>query len=255
MSDLVIRAYETRIRPLTALKSLYRILSCKEATHEVFKMVAALDGPVGERNFKRFAASDFGQKVLREKRDIVETLKDRETLAALPVGTFGREYYEFVTREDISPEEFEREMQSSGEKFTRAGEDRRRFIHRFRHAHDLLHVLTGYGRDFIGEASVIAFTCQHNHSRAFRLLIAFGIIKGWCEYPGLPILDCTREGGKLGRASVDLLFADWEALLPLPLSEVRRQLKVGIPKRYLGIKTGAELIDRRYREEIALATG
>jgi ubiquinone biosynthesis protein COQ4 len=114
-------------------------------------------------------------------------------------------------------------------------------------------VLTGYGRDLVGELSLLGVTQRQTGSRALLLIIAFALFKGWREYPGLPVLACLREGFRLGREAGDLVAADWEELLALPLAEARRRLKVGVPRRYLAVQAAAEAMDRRYRDELAAA--
>lgn len=252
MTDASLETYSPRTRPLKALAALWRFLRDKEATHEFFRIVAALDGPVGEQRFQRFAATELGARVLAEKIELRDALGDREALAALPEGSLGRAYLAFITHENLSAEGLQAEMDATGERFSRAGPDRRRYIYRVRHSHDLFHVLTGYGRDFVGELAILAFTRAQTGSRALRLVIAAGLFKGWREYPGLPVLACVREGARLGRAAGDLLTADWEALLALPLPEVRRRLKIGVPARYLAVQSSADAVDRRYRERLAL---
>lgn len=254
MSDTTLSRFRPRLRPIRALTALYRILANIEATHEVFRLVSSLDGPVVERQFQRFKTSPLGKKVLEEKRDLFLVLQNRAYLEGLPEGSLGQAYLAFVRHENISPEGFNDAMKTSGERFERAGPDRQRFIYRFRHCHDLLHVITGYGRDFIGELSLLSFTRQHNKSRAFRLLVATGLIKAAREFPGLPVRACAAEGTQLGRQSVDIAVVDWEALLPQQLTEVRRQLKIRAPRRYLTIKAGVDAVDRRYREDFVSAT-
>ncbi len=250
MTDAAPR-FSRRIKPFTALVALARVLRDKEATHEVFRLTAALDGPIAEKNFRRFEASPVGARVLAEKTDLAYLLADRDQLAALPSGSVGRAYLDFVTREGLSVEGFQQEMDSTGENMERIGEDRARFIYRARHSHDLYHVLTGYGRDFVGELSLLAFTRRINNSLGLGALVIGGLFKGWREYPGLPVWACVREGARLGAAAEDLLCADWEALLELPLGAARARLKVGAPKRYLAIQAGAEAVDRRLREALA----
>ncbi len=252
MTDAAFDPYEPRIQPVKAVGALIRFLKCKEATHEVFRLVATLDGPVAEKRFQEFARSRIGKKVLRQKLDLADALSDRGSLARLPDGSLGRAYLDFVIREGLSAEGFQAEMEASGETFRRAGEDRKRYTHRIRHTHDLLHVLTGYSRDFIGEMSLLAFTRQHIRSRALVAIIFFGCMKARRDYPGLPVWGCAREGARLGKAAGGLLFADWEMLLAMPLDSVRRELNIGVPRRYLSIQTGAETLDRRYRQALAL---
>ncbi len=242
--------YKPRVRPLKAAKAMIGFLRNKEATYEVFQLVRALDGPIVERNFRQFRASPVGQRVLKRKQDLLHTLSDRNSLAAMPEGSLGRAYLDFITREGLSAEGFQAEMDATGENMDKLGEDRARFIYRFRHTHDLYHVLTGYGRDFVGELSLVSFTRRQNNSRGLAVLVFFSRLKAMRDYPGLGVNACISEGLRLGRQAGNLMNADWEALLRMPLHDVRKQLKIGPPRRYLAIKTSAELLDQRYREDL-----
>lgn len=254
MAETAYELFQPRIRPVKALNALAGFLRNKENTREVFRLIAALDGVPAERNFQAFKASPVGVRILGEKLDLKDALMNRDALAALPAGSLGRDYFDFVTREGLSADGFQQEMDATGERFSRAGEDRRRFIYRLRHSHDLFHVLTGYGRDFIGELALLAFTRQHNNSRAFIFLILAGYFKARRDYPGMPVWACIREGAQLGRAANNMVNADWESLLVKPTSVVRRELNIGAPRRYLAIQSGAELLDRRYREDLSAGT-
>jgi ubiquinone biosynthesis protein COQ4 len=251
MSEIVSEGFPKRTDPLAALAAVLRLMRDKEATYEVFKIGAALDGPVTERLYQRFAATEVGRRVLSCKLELQTTLADRRHLASLPAGSLGRAYLDFVSGEGLSVEGFQAEMDRTGEDVSRVGEDRARFTYRSRHAHDLYHVLTRYGRDLVGELALLGFTQAQTGSRALLLIIVFAVFKGWREYPGLPVLACLMEGFRLGRAAGDFVAADWEGLLALPLEEARSRLRVGAPRRYLAIQADAEAIDRRYRAKLA----
>ena len=45
--------FDTRLRPFMALAAIFRMLRNKEATHEVYRINAALDGRTMERNFTK----------------------------------------------------------------------------------------------------------------------------------------------------------------------------------------------------------
>jgi ubiquinone biosynthesis protein COQ4 len=251
MSAKTFEMFEQRRFPLQAIDAILRVYRNKEATYEIYRIMGALDGPAVERHFQAFAASDTGRHVLAAKRDLKTLLDDRDRLASMPEGSVGRAYVDFVTREGLSAEAFQAEMDSSGEVFDKAGEDRKRYLHRIRHTHDIVHVMTGYGRDLVGELSQLAFTRPQNDSDAFLLIMIFGYFKCLQEYPGLPLRKCLAEGRRLGRQCKNLLHADWEALMPRPLEEVRDYLNVGVPSLYLSVKDRAAEVDRRYRERLA----
>jgi ubiquinone biosynthesis protein COQ4 len=251
MTEPVSPTFPLRTRPLAALAAVQRLMADKEATHEVFRIFDALDGPVTERLYQRFAATEVGARVLAERLDLEATLADRAALAALPAGSLGRAYLAFVSAEGLSVEGLQAEMNAGGEAFKHVDEGRRRFYQRITHSHDLHHVLTGYGRDFVGELALLAFSRALTRSRGLLLVMMFGLQKMKREHPALPTFACMREGGRLGRAAGEVIEADWEGLLPLPLAEVRRRLGVGAPARYLAIREQAEEADREYRAELA----
>lgn len=188
-----------------------------------------------------------------EARSLAATLSDRAALAAMPDASLGRAYLDFVTREGLSPEGFQAELDAGGGLYDQAGSAIGFYSQRVSHMHDLFHVVTGYGRDFIGELALLAFTQRQTGNRAFGVLRFFGAFKAMREYPGLPVWAAMREGSRLGRRAEQLVYADWEALLVRPLADVRRELGVRPPRRYLGVKAGAELIDARNRELLRAA--
>jgi ubiquinone biosynthesis protein COQ4 len=96
--------------------------------------------------------------------------------------------------------------------------------------HDLWHVVTGYQRDLIGEASLLAFTFAQTRNPGIGFIVATAYWKaGWVN-PGARRL--LREGYRRGRRAAWLPGLAWEALLEQPLARVREQLGVGEPPVY-----------------------
>lgn len=243
--------FHREIRPIEAARALAGFLRNKEDTSEIFKMLNALDGPVYERNFRRYCATPLGRRVIEEKRDLCATLSDRDALRALPEGSFGRAYLNFVETEGLSAEGFQKEMDESGEDLSTLDEARRLYINRIRHTHDLFHVLTGYGRDFLGELGLLGFTYQQSGVRTFLIMLQFSILKAKKEYPGLPARAIVREGHRLGKAANKLYAADWEALLAEPLEKVRADFDIKLPALYLKHQREAAEMDKSYRQQRA----
>lgn len=240
--------FDTTIRPFAFARALAGFLRNKESTSEIFRMLNCIDGPVYERNFRRFCASEAGRQALVEKRDLCATLSDRDMLRALPDGSLGRAYLDFIEREGLSAEGFQREMEQSGEDFSRLDEARRRYTYRSRHTHDLFHVLTGYGRDFIGELGLLGFTFEQTGLRTFAVMLQFSMLKAAKDFPGLPVRAVVREGHRLGKQAALLYQADWEALLSQPLQEVRRDFNIEQPALYFKVKEESAARDRAFRE-------
>lgn len=100
---------------------------------------------------------------------------------------------------------------------------------RLRDSHDLWHVLSGYGRDSVGEASVMAFSYGITRVRGMGLIALAAGTQGSRRFPYYwqrYLLKAWRRG----RRARSVLSADYEALLPLPLPEVRRRLGVEPPE-------------------------
>ena len=92
----------TRIRPLTAMKAMRRLIADAERTEEVFTIVQALSGNSLERGYRRFRRTPVGQDVLASQRNLIDSLADKETLRALPDNSLGRAYLAFMESENLS---------------------------------------------------------------------------------------------------------------------------------------------------------
>jgi len=101
------------------------------------------------------------------------------------------------------------------------------YYHRMRDTHDLLHVLTGYGRDALGEQCVLAFTYSQQPAPAHLFLGYAGAfeIKKRLKSKA-PVLRAVREGQRLGKACPRLVEMPIRALLAMPLEEARRRLNI-----------------------------
>jgi len=134
-----------RLRPLGALRAMRNLLRDREDTHQVFLLIDALRGKTTLRQFARFRQTETGRAVLGEHRRLLDRLSDRASLAALPAGTLGRAYYDFTASENLSVEGLVEASQITMRALP--ADDVTLFRERSREMHDLLHVLTGYGRD------------------------------------------------------------------------------------------------------------
>jgi ubiquinone biosynthesis protein COQ4 len=230
------------VRPLHALVSSIKLILNKEDTRQVFEVVSALSGSHGKKIFRRWVGTEYGHRVLSTPLKLEEILSDREKLRALPEGSFGRAYLAFMEGENLTAEGLVASAEEAGIDFTgetQFPEFRRIFLH-LQVSHDLWHVLTGYGRDAIGEMCNLAFTRVQTRNRGFRLLIWMALLAMKRERPDLPLWKAANEGRRMGREAKWVLEHDVEALLPLPLEEVRRRLNILTPTTYKSIDAGAK---------------
>ena len=204
----------------TAWQALGRLRENPDATEEVFVIIRALTGKSGEREFQRFAGTEAGARVLAEKRDLLPLLQDRAYLESLPEGSLGREYAAFTAREQISAEGLVA-ASDPAERET-LDEDRLRFFDRLRDSHDLHHVTTGWGRDLVGEVSLLAFNISQAWNHGIGLIVGHVYWTGDADTRAM-----IRSAWRRGKSAGWLAAADWEALLPRPLEEVRAEFELG----------------------------
>ncbi|MEO0398158.1 MAG: Coq4 family protein [Pseudomonadota bacterium] len=222
------------LRRLHAAASVMRLVRNKEDTRQVFETVDALAGKAGHRQFKRFTDTPYGRRVAAEPVRAEDILSNREWLRSLPPGSFGRAYLEFMEGEDLTPEGLLSSALEAGIDF-RAETDFPAYQRIFLHQavmHDVLHVLSGYGRDALGEFCNLAFTLGQSYNRGFDLIIAIGLMAQKLEAPRAPLIAAVRQGRRMGRQSDFVFGFDLEELLPKPLSVVRRELNILEPTIY-----------------------
>jgi ubiquinone biosynthesis protein COQ4 len=218
-----------------AWRALQKLIADPDRTDQVFVIINALAGNSGERQFRRFATSPVGKRVLAEERDILAVVSDRDTLNALPDGSLGKAYAAFMTAEKISADGLVDASEKGGGKRNRDDVDRLRYGMRMRDSHDLWHVATGYNRDLLGEAMLLAFTFAQTRNPGIGVIVAMAFLKaGSIPSARRMILQAYRRG----RRAQWLPGADWEHLLSRPLDEVRRELGLqDLPPVYVGLRS------------------
>ena len=101
---------------------------------------------------------------------------------------------------------------------------------RTRDVHDVWHVLSGYGRDGLGEACLVAFSYPQTRSLGWAL-IALGAISR-TRGGRYPYAKAIWQGYQRGKKARWLLGEDYEALFAEPLDQARRRLGITPPTVY-----------------------
>ena len=201
-----------RIRPLEALRALRTLSNDPDDTAQVFRILRALPG--GDRVFRRFEKTEGGRRLLAERPDLLATLSDRDALLAMPPGSLGRSYAEFVASEAISADGLV-DASSAGADEDRWQDADHRFVgERLRDMHDLWHVVTGYGRDLLGEAALLAFTFAQTRTPGIGVIVGHALWVARGDFaPARPII---WQGFRRGLRAEWLPAEEWEKLLPEP---------------------------------------
>lgn len=220
----------TRIHPIVAGRAMRALLRDKEDTRQVFILMDALRGKSTHRQLARFRKTEIGRQILAERRSLLACLTDRERLKALPNGTLGRTYYEFMAQENLSAEGL---VEASKIRDTQAPADEvTLFRERGREMHDLLHLVTGYGRDPVGEACVVAFSYAQTGHIGFAVIAFFGGLNIAKQLTDAPVKRAVFEAYRRGKACGWLVGADWENLMAVPVETIRRQFAVPAARHY-----------------------
>ena len=216
------------VRWAEAGAALRVLISHPERTDQVFELIDALGGDSGERQFQRFRAHPEGRRLLHERPSLLSALQDRARLEALPQESFGRCYAAFMGEERLRAEGLLDAQQMVGDPRAGLDPERRWFYDRLRDAHDLWHVLTGYGRDIAGEAANLAFTHAQTRNRGIAAIV---LTAAWLgpKGGGLYWQRYLLRAWRRGRRCRPLMLARYEELLPRPLCEVRRELEIEEP--------------------------
>ena len=239
-----------RIKPIAALLALYRLMRNPQDTGQVFRLTEALRGRSTRISFERFAATPMGQKILNERRSLLAALSDRAGLAALPEGTLGRCYLAFMAEENLSAEGLV-DIAKQNLKMPPTGDDGiSLYAARMRDMHDLYHVLTGYGRDELGEICVLAFSYPQQRIRSFWVISRLGMLNitrrlRGAGVSGRGVIAAVREAARHGAVAAWLPAADLEAMLQEDLTTLRARLNIKVPDRYhavIGRLTGCSSI-------------
>lgn len=222
---------DTRLRPFEAVKAVRRLMANPEATEEVFVILRAMRGRSGIALFRRFTQSPMGVRILKEQRNLFAALSDTAALVALPDGSLGRQYHRFMAAENLSAEGLVAPSQAYRDDVV--PDDVALFRDRMRDMHDLTHILTGYGRDPLGELCLLAFMYPHTGNLGMALIVLMGFGRLESRAARKAVIEAWRHGRK-ARWFADL---DWEAMLPEPLNALRGRFGVRAPLRYRAVTT------------------
>jgi len=215
-----------------ALRALRELIDNPEDTPRVFEIVRALGRSSLRRNLRRFRTTALGQRVLRHREDLIDTLRDRDALAAMGAGTLGRTYHDFIYAESLSADGLvAASMEQGVQAYNFKDPDLRRFGERVRDQHDLWHTVTQYGRDPFGELCLLAFSYAQMRNRGIGLIVVVGAFRAVREL-GPRALKAVWSAYQAGRHASWLPAEDWADNLRLPVEEVRRQLGIKPPTAY-----------------------
>ncbi len=205
----------------------------KEDTTQVFHIFEALPWKGIYQEAPRFLESDQGRRLFLSEPFLPSLLDDHAALRRMPAGSLAHAYCDFMEREGLTANGLVEEYDTFRSDRVRLNDRFEWYFERMRDTHDLMHVLTGYSRDALGELCVLAFTYGQQPSPAHLFLGYAGGVEIRTRLKSkAPVLGAVREGQRLGKACPRLVEQSILELLPLPLDEVRRRLKITPASKY-----------------------
>lgn len=220
-----------RLRPLAAFAHFRKLLADKEDTAQVFYMSECLPGRRQAKLAEQFCQSGLGRSLMESEPYLPELLDDHETLLTMPEGSVARAYVSFMRREGLSAAGLVAASTFPG--IERHPDQVQWFTDRLRDLHDLAHVLTGYGRDALGEQCVLGFTSAQYHDLT-EWFIAW---VGGLEYAtsvksDAPVFRAIGEARQHGEVAAKIYEQNVLALLAEPLEAARERMGIGRPTQY-----------------------
>ena len=221
------------IRPLKVLHHFGKLVENKEDTEQVFHIIEATKGRRSLALARGFVCSPEGQRFLAESVDLPTMLDEHERWADCAPDSVAAHYLGFMNREGLSAAGLVAESDRWAPPESLPRDQTQWYYDRLRDTHDLFHVLTDYGRDALGEVSLLGFSYEQNLNGGI-LFIAYAGARQIKKFSGTkaPIFAAIKEGRRLGRVAARIAHQDIAALMHEDINEARARLNIGTPEIY-----------------------
>ena len=223
---------QPRYSPLRAWKNFRLLMRDKEDTEAVFKIFESLPSNSFMHRVERLALSERGERLRRSEPSLPDILDDHAELRKTPKGNLAHFYCDFMESEGLTAAGLVAESDRLGR--AKYPDVVQWFAERSRDTHDLFHVLTGYGRDALGEQCVLLFTYGQSPSHGHLLIGYAGSANIKLQIKGskAPVMAAVNQAKRTGRGAPVLLEQPIRELLRQPVDEVRAALNIPEPSLY-----------------------
>ena len=221
-----------RYRPLRAVRNFQALIKDKEDTSLVFKIFESLPSKGFLPRVRELSLSDHGAMLRANEPRLPEILDDHTALRRTPKGSLAHAYCDFMEAEGLSAAGLVAEAERLGR--PKYPDLVQWFMERSRDTHDLFHILTGYGRDALGEACVLLFTHGQAPSQGHLLIGYAGAanIKKTLKGSKAPVMGAVRQAQRTGKGAPPLIAQPIRELLAQPLEDVRTLMRIPQPTVY-----------------------
>lgn len=221
-----------RLQPIRAIRAFGRLMKDKEDTQQVFEIMQAMNGGSTLRGYRRLTSTVEGGRIAYRRVELNALLNDPAYLDSFAPGTLGAAYRAFMRAENLSAEGLAEESRKAARN-NGAAVDLEHPVawygRRIRDTHDLWHILTGYGRDALGELCLVAFSYAQTRSLGWAVIAIGGAMRALRERGGQAAVRAVWQAYRRGMSAAWLPGEDFEALLRLPLDSARQRLNLDVP--------------------------
>lgn len=222
------------------LREVVRARRVGPGPETVFRLLRPFHGPRFDAIYRRVMADDTGRRILQAGRSLQPILLDLDHLRSLPDDTLGRQYARFMDENAIDIVSFAEASLRHMAREDYATEEAWTLANRLRDIHEIVHVLSGYGTDELGEMGELAFNLREDpRPNATRLAIRVNIAS-FRRRGHDHAEDVIRRAFERGRRVGLMVGADWEAMLDRRLEDVRVRLGMDAPEAYAPIPPTGE---------------
>ena len=218
--------------PMRAWKNFRLLMKDKEDTSLVFKIYESLPSKQFMPRIEQLALSERGDMLRASEPSLPEILDDHAELRKTPKGSLAHAYCDFMETEGLTAAGLVAEADRLGRK--KYDDVVQWFSERSRDTHDLFHVLTGYGRDALGEQCVLLFTHGQSPTQGHLLIGYAGSLNIKLQIKGskAPVMGAVNQAKRTGRGAPALMEQPIRELLKQPVEDVRRALNIPEPTLY-----------------------
>ena len=207
-----------RIQGLRMLHGLGQYMQNPTDLQSVYAVAASVQGsPMAAQMMRHMLAQPGIAAMIQEQWRPAPI--DLDALEQLPAGSLGQCYASQLKSQGITPDTLiDPAPITSDQEF---------IVHRLKETHDIVHVLTGFGVDGVGEIGLQAFNLAQNRSPLAVLLIFGGMLKTLQDdRPLEALLHAISRGFEMGLKAECVVACKLEDAWERPLSEWRAELKL-----------------------------
>lgn len=206
----------------------------KEQTDEIIAVLDSLPWRGMADAAAEFLSTPRGRQIFQNEPYLPDFLDDHATLRKTPKGSFAHAYCDFMEREQLTAAGMvEASDAARKEDIVRFNDGVDWYNDRLRDFHDILHIVTGYGRDLLGEQCIFAYMYHQRPSPGHLLTAWLGTLMMKSKIKtDAPIIGALLEARRHGKSCPRIVEQPIQELFALPLEEVRARFNTPEPVVY-----------------------